>query len=121
MESAISTEKELGQALREGKDCIEIEIDLKKKVLRIKAIGKIAWAICIAGIAGAVAIFIATGGTGTPASKVLMVAPIAILGSPAVYAAIAIAVAGGGVGVLNKLRKYKVTTLPNGNILLTKK
>lgn len=35
----MTTEKELGKALKEGQDTIEIEFDLCKKVIKIKAIG----------------------------------------------------------------------------------
>ena len=36
----MTTEKELGKALKEGQDTIEIEMDLCKKVIKIKAIAE---------------------------------------------------------------------------------
>lgn len=36
----MTTEKELGKALKEGQDTIEIEMDLCKKVIKIKVMGK---------------------------------------------------------------------------------
>lgn len=38
----VSDEKELGSALKSGEDTIEVEGDLKDKVLRIKATGRVA-------------------------------------------------------------------------------
>jgi hypothetical protein len=43
----IRTEMELGDALREDTDRIEIEGDLSKKVFIMRATGKIAWAVFI--------------------------------------------------------------------------
>jgi methylthioribose-1-phosphate isomerase len=40
-----------------------------------------------------------------------------VLGAPAAGAAIAIAVAGGGAGILNKLRKYKLIKKGNKVVL----
>lgn len=42
---AISNEKDLGEAVNNEQDTIEIEGDLGKKVLRIKATGKVAWLV----------------------------------------------------------------------------
>ncbi|WP_332405986.1 hypothetical protein, partial [Vibrio metschnikovii] len=41
----ISNEADLGEALKREQDTIEIEGDLKNKVLKIKATGKVAWAV----------------------------------------------------------------------------
>ena len=53
---AITTAKELGQAIKENVDIIEIEGDLVSKVIRIKATGKIAWSVA----AGALVVVIST-------------------------------------------------------------
>lgn len=117
----IFSESDLGEALKAGQDTIEIEGDLVKKVLRIKATGKAAWAVAIGAIAVAVAIAIGTGGTATPASFVVGGAAVAVLGGSAAMSAVAIAVAAGGVGVLRSLRAYKVVEQSDGKLILKRK
>ena len=106
----MTTEKELGEALKRGEDTIEVEMDLGRKVVRMKAVGKHAWAICVAaiGVAGACGV-VAITSAGTAAAPSAFVATPAVatvasfLGVPTAISAIGIAIAGGGVGALNKL------------------
>jgi hypothetical protein len=121
----VKTNEELGKALKDHVEEIEISVEtgLGKTVTRIKGTGKIAWAICFSALAvGIVAIIAApaTGGVSAPAGAAFMVAPVAALGLPAATAAIAIAVAGGGAGVLNKLRGYKMEKR-DGKVILKRK
>jgi hypothetical protein len=116
----VRTEEELAKAIENGEDTIEIEGDLKEKTLKIKATGKVAWIIAIGAIGVAVTIVIATGGTGAPASGIIGVGAVSVLGLPAAISAVSIAVAAGGVGVLNKLRNYRIVK-NNDNILILKK
>lgn len=122
---AIKTEKELGAALKNGESTIEIEGDLSKKVIRIKATGKLAWAIGIAAIGVAVVATIAaapSGGSSLAAHGLMAPAAAAALGGPSVAAsALMIAVAAGGIGGLNKLRKYSMSKKADGRVVLTKK
>ena len=117
----IDNEKDLGNAIKNGEQCIEVEGELGQKVFRIKAVGAVAWAVAIAGLTVAVAASIATIatiGTGTPVTVPATTAGIAsaaaVLGGAGVSgvtvaaSAATIAVAGGGVGTLNKLRNYKM-------------
>ena len=127
----VKTPKELGKALKGKADEILIEGDLKKKVIRIT--GKVAWLVAIGAIAAAVAAIIASGGLAlvpgaalaTPAiwgSGAALAAPaVGILGFPTTVAAISIAIAAGGVGVLNKLRKYKVVERGENRLVLRRK
>lgn len=117
---AIRSEKELGEALSRGQDTIEIEGSLQEKVLRIKATGKVAWAVAIGAIAIAVAVLIASGGTGAPASGIVGGGAVAVLGLPTAISAVSIAVAAGGVGSLNSLRSYSVISNNNGSLILKK-
>ena len=103
----VKTPKELGKALKGKADEILIEGDLKKKVFRIRVTGKVAWLVAIGAIAAAVAAIIASGGLAFALGIPLVAPAISILGVPTVSAAILIAIAAGGVGALNKLRKYK--------------
>lgn len=111
----ISTNKELGKALKNKEESILIEGDLANKVIRIKATGKLAWGITIAAISTSVAAILlktSSGGIATPITSAALFtsapAAIAVLGPPAAKSAIVIAVAGGGVGVLHALRKYEI-------------
>ncbi len=119
----VDTEQDLGKALKDDADTIEINGDLRKKVLRIKATGKVAWVVAIGAIAIAItAIMVspASGGASSAAGVIAAPAAIAALGAPVAYSAIVIAIAAGGVGSLNKLRKYKVVS-QNENSLVLKK
>ena len=119
----IRTEKELGEALKNDQDRIEIEGDLSKKVIKIKATGKVAWAIAVGAIAVAVIAVLATpatGGASNAAHLVAAPAAAATLGVSVAASAIAIAVGAGGIGVLKKLRSYSLEKNPDGSITLKK-
>lgn len=134
----VNNEKELGKALHEEKDSIEIEGDLANKVIRIKATGKVAWGVLIGSLAAAIPLVIVTvtsAGTATPATVPavmgIMAPSIATMGAGATYSAVSIAagaaIAAGGVSAipaaksaLGMLRKYKLTKKNNG-ITLTRK
>ena len=122
------TEKELGEALKRGESTIEVEFDLQNKVLKIKALEKGAWAVCVAAIGVAVVcgvVTISTAGTATvPSAFVAAPAVVTVssfLGMPTAISAIGIAIAGGGVGALNKLRGYRVEKVSDEKIILHKK
>ena len=127
-EFIVTTEKELGEALKRGESTIEVEFDLQNKVLKIKALEKGAWAICVAAIGVAVVcgvVTISTAGTATvPSAFVAAPAVVTVssfLGVPTAISAIGIAIAGGGVGALNKLRGYRVEKVSNEKVILHKK
>jgi len=119
----IKTEKELGEALKNDQDRIEIEGDLSRKVIKIKATGKVAWAIAAGAIAVAVIAVLATpatGGASNAAHLIAVPAAAATLGTSVASSAVVIAVAAGGIGGLNKLRRYSVKKNADGSITLTK-
>lgn len=118
---SISTEKELGEALKNNQDTIEIEGHLTTKVLKIKATGKVSWAIAIGAIGIAVAITLGTGGTAAPVAGAVGIGAVSILGVSATTSAVAIAVAAGGIGALNSLRKYKIASKEGNKIKLIRK
>lgn len=130
-----TTSKELAEAIKNKEDSIEIEGNLKDKVLRIKATGKVAWGACVCFLGAAILFYLATpaataattpaGGVGGAASLVSGVtattAATVALGSAA-PTAIAIGVAAGGVGALNTLRdRYKVVEKNDKHIVLRRK
>lgn len=133
---AITTAKELGQAIKEEKDTIEIEGDLVRRVIKIKATGKVAWGVCIGALGVAItlvltqsattAIDISTLGTSALVKSFVAtssgVVAVSTLGSvSAVSTAIGIGVAGGGVAALNKLRDYRLEKKGNNKIILCRK
>ena len=54
----VRTSVELGKAIKAQEEFIYIEGDLKRKIVRLKATGKIAWGIAGASIASAVALYL---------------------------------------------------------------
>lgn len=119
----VNDSKGLGNALKNDVDEIIIEGDFKEKVIRIKATGKLAWAVAIGAIGVAVVATLAapaTGGTSVLADALVAPAAVSVLGGPATLAAVSIAVTAGGVGALNKLRKYNIVEKDNNRIILRK-
>lgn len=111
----IDNSKDLGKAMKDEKDTIEIEFDYGKKVVKIIGAGKIVWGIAAASLASAVAAIMLTlgsGGTSAPATGTYAAfagsTASLTLGPTVAYTALIIAVSGGGMSALNKLRKYKV-------------
>lgn len=124
----MTNEKDLGEAIKNNEDTIEIEGDLKKKVIRVKITGKRAWAIAIGAMGVAVTAIIATaatGGTTAPASALVatpaLAGAVSVLGVPTTISAIGIAVAGGGIGALNKLRDYDIEEISDDKAILHRK
>ncbi len=130
----VKNAKELGQAIKDGKDVIELEAYLAKKVIKIKATGNVAWGVAAGALAVAITtsiisittapIDVATLGT-TSAFKALVgtssfATAATTLGS-ATSTALSIGIAGGGIGALNKLRNYRIENKNNGKIILHKK
>ncbi|WP_193072763.1 hypothetical protein [Pseudomonas sp. FME51] len=118
---AITTEKELGEALKIDQDTIEIEGDLTTKVLKIKATGKVAWAVAIGAIGIAVAITLGSGGTGAPVAGAVGIGAVSVLGFSAATSAVAIAISAGSISALNSLRKYKVVSSQENKLKLSRK
>ena len=128
MSMTVSTSSELGKAIDRGENRIIVKGSLGNAVLVIEAIGPVAWVIAFGSLTIAVAGVLATvgtGGTGAPAGAALegVAAPglIATFGSiGTATTAIGIAVAGGGVGTLSTMRKYRATH-EKGNVVLTRR
>ena len=126
----VRTIKELVELILKGAVIIEIEGDLVNKVVRIKATGSAAWIVAIGAVGVAVlavtaapaAAVVPPAEAGVAAFAAAGAAPAAaILGMPAAIVAVSMAVAGGGVGVLNKLRKYEIVEKSDSRLVLRKK
>ena len=130
MATQVTNEKELTEALRNESSEIEIEGDLANKVIRIKARGKVAWAVAIGAIgiiAGIIILKIPTGGTHTLISAFVTSTPTdaEAFSTNATISRIIIAIIAGsisvGVALLNKLRAYKLEKTSSTRIRLIRK
>ena len=117
MNKTVRTAEELGMAIRNNENLIVIEGSVGNATLAIQAVGPVAWAVAIGGLGVAltgVLLTVGTGGTGAPVGLIAeaCAAPalVTTLGSVGTATtALSIALAGGGIGVLTSLRKYKAT------------
>ena len=121
----VKKNEELGKRIKNGDDYIEIEAgsEAGKTTLKVKAAGKVAWAVCFSALAIGIGLIISgafTGGTTTIPGVAFLAPAVGVIGAPAVAGAVAIAVAGGGAGTLNKLRKYRMEK-KNSKIILKKR
>jgi len=118
----VRNEEEFGQAVREGKDRIELEGDLAAKVKKLYKINITLWSFCLVCLAVAIIALMQVPITGGASGVVSLVAgtPAAtILGTEAAVTAVMIGVAGGGIGVLKKLRRdYRIATGKDGRIIV---
>lgn len=122
----IDSAKDLGKAIKNGEEYIEIEGDLKDRVIKIKATGMVAWAVAIGAVGVAITsvyLKVGSGGTAAPATTAAFftsaVPATSILGVKTAVSAVAIGVAAGGVRYLNKLRSYKL--INKGNYIVLRK
>ena len=128
MSTTVSTAKELGTAISNNENQIVIEGRLGDAVITINAIGPVAWAVAIGAIGVAIAGVAVTAGTGGAGAPVGIVSEsfaiptlVATTGSISVSTtAIGIAIAGGGVGTLTAMRRYKARR-EGGKVVLTKR
>ncbi|MBO6130749.1 MAG: hypothetical protein J6P28_02165 [Treponema sp.] len=132
----VTTEKELGNAINDNIDTIEIEGDLANKVVKIKATGKVAWAACIGSLTVAIIATVAAmvpdpaeplelgvAGVSYGFSAITLGAATTSAVSIGIAGAIAagatgVAVGSSAIGILNKLRKYKITEKSEGKVIL---
>ena len=131
MEKYCKTEKELAEAIKNNEDTIYIEGNLKDKVIRIKATGKVAWGVCAASLAAAIIFYSVTApamavnppvaGVGAFTGTVAVGAATTVLGTSAI-SAVVIGVAAGGIGALTTLRDgYKIIEKSDKYVKLKRK
>ena len=102
----ITTEEELGRALRQKRKRLVIEGPLTSKVISIRLINSTGYAVMVCVIGGAGAFAVATFGAGWILSMLVAGGVAAVIGRPTAKAIAEIVVSAGGVGALNDLRKY---------------
>ena len=119
----VHSEEELANAIENGTESIEIEGDLAKGVIKIKYVVKAAWLVAIGAIGVAVASLMvspATAGVSAGFAAASAAGAVGILGAATTATAISIAVAAGGVGVLNRLRDYDMKKISDTHVKLAK-
>lgn len=119
----VKTEEELAKAIKNDEETIEIEGDLINKTIKIKATGKTSWIVAVGAIGiGVTGILLtpASGGTSSIAAGIVAPAAVGVLGTSTTLSAILISIAAGGVGVLNKLRKYEIIENTDNRLILKK-
>lgn len=128
MARKVNTEKDLGDALKSGEEFIEIEGDLARKTIRIRATGKTAWMLAIGSLGIAAFATYATVGTGGAAAPIATAAlaaaapaAVGVLGISATVAALGVAIAAGGIGALTTLRQYKEVSRTADTLVLQRR
>jgi hypothetical protein len=116
----ISTDKALVDAIQSKQNTIEIEGDLAEHVAIILSTKTIPWSAALVSITVALSAFVTSAGTAAPVSGVVGSGAAAILGLKTTLCAIDIALEAKGVGVLNRLREYKVVKKEGSTIFLQK-
>lgn len=135
----VNNEKELGVAVYNKEDTIEIEGDLAKKTFKIKATGKVAWGICIGAIVVAMTATVmalipdpaelaevAAAGVSYAVAGVMLGSAATTAGTIGVAGAMAIGAAGMAIipvakEILHGLRKYKIAEKSDNRLVLKRK
>jgi len=121
----IDNEEELGRAIRDEQftDTLEISGRLGGVVFRMKSLRTALWLICLSLLALIIAaILLAPSTQGISAITGLAAAsPVSgMLGVSGAVSAVRIAIAGGGVHILNRLRRYRCKKTSHGSWILYK-
>lgn len=117
----VKDEEELGKALKNNEETIEMKGNLARRIFRIWNIDKLLWCLCLACLTVAVAALIASptiGGIPAVAGVVSGTPAAAILGVSTAKSAVLTAVSGGSVRVLKQLRGYRMERFDESHIVL---
>ncbi|MEI0562986.1 hypothetical protein [Brachyspira pulli] len=126
----VKTEEELKKAIKDEVDTIEITGDLKNKIIKIKAKGKVGLIVGIGLILIGGAATILSGGSAAPATIPGMAIAKAALLPPAAAAAgggslggliSALGIGSVGASMLNSLKKYEIKEETDKKIVLKRK
>ncbi len=135
----VNNEKELGAAVYNKEDSIEIEGDLAKKVFKIKTTGSVAWGVCIGaiviGMTATVLLLVPepaepieaiVAGVSFGVASTILGTAASTAGTIGVAGAIATGAAGKaivstGKGILRELRRYKIVDISDNKLVLKRK
>lgn len=115
--------KALGLALKRDEVTIEVTHTARKTVIKVRALGKVAWGLVLVSASLLIAAIIfagPSGGTSIGMTPVLGGAGLGILGWSAFTTLVAAGVAAGGPGELVKIRDYKVQSDDGKKMVLVK-
>ena len=104
MAVTVKTASQLGEALQDEADEIEVVGELKPDVIKIIDTSDLKWKLAIGAIGAAVALVVT--GLGVPVALLSAGAAVAILGMAATGTAIKVGVAAGDPRAVQKLRNY---------------
>ena len=117
----VKDEKELGKALKNEEEEIELRGELAKKMKKIYQLDQTLWCLCLVCLAVTVTALLAapaTAGTSTVVSLTAGTPAAAIIGIPSAVSAVLTAAAGGGIHILSRMRRRMMKQLDNGHIIL---
>lgn len=117
----VYNEKEFGDAIRREEDYIELDGKLASHVKKLIKLNAVLWAFCLAALSVSIIAVIqmpVTAGMSGIVSTVSGTAAAAVLGMDTAVAAVSIAIVGGGISTLYKLRKYCLKRKRNGKIII---
>lgn len=117
----VDNENDFGEELNNNAEHIEIVGDLAVKVKKMMRLNAALWTFCLASLSVTVIAVMhmpATAGTSGIVGIVAGTSAAAILGPEVAVAAATIAIAGGGIHTLKKLRRYRLQQTRNGGIIL---
>lgn len=118
----VYNEKEFGDAIRREEDYIELDGKLASHVKKLIKLNAVLWAFCLAALSVSIIAVIqmpvTAGMSGIVSTVSGTAAAAAVLGVDTAVAAVSIAIAGGGITTLYKLRKYCLKCKRNGKIII---
>lgn len=128
MAMTVDNEKDLGSAIERGEEEIIIEGDLSKRIIRIKATGKVAFVIAIGAVAVGLVVALSAPATGPGAPAMGLIATtnasgaVGVWGIGATVTAINLCLGTRSTIVLKKLYNgYKISKKTSKSITLVKK
>ena len=116
-----NNEEDLGTALDEDVDEIELRGELARKIKKICQMEQIVWSLCLLCLAVVVATLLISpmsGGTSLALSLAAGTPAAVAMGVPTAATAVLTAAAGGGIHVLKKLRKRTIKEISKDHIVL---
>lgn len=120
----VNDEKGLGEAIRKNEKTIDIHGSIAPRIKRLHDLDKVLYCMCLMCLAVAVVALMqipALGGGMLPLSFVSGSPAAAILGVPTAKTTVLVAVSGGGISTLKRLRKYKLRQISREHVILHKK
>lgn len=120
----VNDEKGLGEAIRKNERTIDIHGSIAPRIKRLHDLDRVLYCMCLMCLAIAVVALMqmpATGGGMLPLSFVTGTPAAAILGVPTAKTAALVAVSGGGISTLKRLRRYKLRHISREHVILYKK